>query len=168
MPGSIRPGARRCTRSALSIWRCGTSRARRSACRCTSCSAAAVRNYLRVLRHGRICPAHGWRRRMPLRDRARATMEAGYRAFRMGAGGYRSRRRLQHTRARCARSRRIARTLREGVGPNGDWCIDFHQRFDLFRRHARVPADRGISNPISSKTRFATRTHGRTSRSCVR
>ena len=26
---------------------------------------------------------------------------------------------------------RTASQAREGVGKNGDWCIDFHQRFDL-------------------------------------
>ena len=38
-PSTIRPDASGCTRSALSIWRCGTSRARRWACRFTSCWA---------------------------------------------------------------------------------------------------------------------------------
>ena len=32
---------------------------------------------------------------------------------------------------------------REGVGKNGDWCVDFHQRFDLSRRHSRLRPDQG-------------------------
>ena len=40
------------------------------------------------------------------------------------------RRRLRH----ALGVRRVAqdcKEVREGVGPDGDWCIDFHQRFDL-------------------------------------
>ena len=67
--------------------------------------------------------------RLSLKERARATMEAGYRAFRMGAGDVRegsvfnSHERVRQVAADC-------KEAREGVGPNGDWCIDFHQRFD--------------------------------------
>ena len=66
---------------------------------------------------------------MSLRDRAKATMEAGYRAFRMGAGDtqvggvFNTHERVRKVAADC-------KEAREGVGPNGDWCIDFHQRFD--------------------------------------
>ena len=65
-----------------------------------------------------------------LKDRARLTIEAGYRAFRFGAseapanGRYDTRERINIMREQCAQ-------VREGVGKNGDWCIDFHQRFDL-------------------------------------
>jgi galactonate dehydratase len=65
-----------------------------------------------------------------LKDRARLTIEAGYRAFRFGAseapanGTYNTRERINIMREECAQ-------VREGVGKNGDWCIDFHQRFDL-------------------------------------
>ena len=67
--------------------------------------------------------------RLSLRERAKATMEAGYRAFRMGAGDtqigevYNTHERVRKVAADC-------KEVREGVGPNGDWCIDFHQRFD--------------------------------------
>ena len=66
----------------------------------------------------------------PLRDRAKAAMDAGYRAFRMGAADlpigsvYNQREAVNRVIAQC-------KEVREGVGPNGDWCIDFHQRFDL-------------------------------------
>jgi galactonate dehydratase len=35
------------------------------------------------------------------------------------------------TRERINHARRVCRRVREGVGPNGNWVIDFHQRFDL-------------------------------------
>jgi len=65
-----------------------------------------------------------------LKDRARLTIEAGYRAFRFGAseapanGTYNTRERINHMREQCAQ-------VREGVGKDADWVIDFHQRFDL-------------------------------------
>ncbi len=65
-----------------------------------------------------------------IRERAQLTMEAGYRAFRMDAAGepintiYNTRERVNQLQADCAEAR-------EGVGKNGDWVVDFHQRFDL-------------------------------------
>lgn len=67
---------------------------------------------------------------MSIRERAQATVEAGYRAFRMGAADtppnttYNTRERVNQLYTDCAQAR-------EGVGKNGDWCVDFHQRFDL-------------------------------------
>jgi len=67
--------------------------------------------------------------KLSLRERARAAMEVGYRAFRMGAGDtavggvFNTHERVRKVAADC-------KEAREGVGPNGDWCIDFHQRFD--------------------------------------
>ncbi len=64
------------------------------------------------------------------KERARATMEAGYRAFRMDAASlregttYNSHERVNQLYEDCVQAR-------EGVGKNGDWCIDFHTRFDL-------------------------------------
>ena len=65
-----------------------------------------------------------------LKERAQATMEAGYRAFRMGAadvpiGG------TYDTRTVIRRIADDCRQVREGVGAEGNWCIDLHQRFDL-------------------------------------
>jgi L-alanine-DL-glutamate epimerase-like enolase superfamily enzyme len=65
-----------------------------------------------------------------LAERARASMDAGYRAFRMGAadvpvGG------VYNTHDAVRRVIQQCREVRQGVGPNGDWCIDFHQRFDF-------------------------------------
>ncbi|MBM3734920.1 MAG: mandelate racemase/muconate lactonizing enzyme family protein [Acidobacteria bacterium] len=66
---------------------------------------------------------------MSLRERARATMEAGYRAFRMGAGDTRIGE-VFNTHERVRKVAQECREAREGVGKDGDWCIDFHQRFD--------------------------------------
>jgi L-alanine-DL-glutamate epimerase-like enolase superfamily enzyme len=65
-----------------------------------------------------------------IKERARATMEAGFRAFRMDAASlregttYNTHERVNKLYEDCAQAR-------EGVGKNGDWCIDFHTRFDL-------------------------------------
>jgi galactonate dehydratase len=67
--------------------------------------------------------------RLSLKERARETIEAGYRAFRMGAGDtpvegvFNTHERVRKVAADC-------KEVREGVGKDGDWCIDFHQRFD--------------------------------------
>jgi galactonate dehydratase len=72
----------------------------------------------------------GLQRGAPLKEQARATIEAGYRAFRLAAMDlpmnttFNARERINHLREQCAQ-------VREGVGPDGDWVIDFHQRFDL-------------------------------------
>jgi L-alanine-DL-glutamate epimerase-like enolase superfamily enzyme len=65
-----------------------------------------------------------------LRDRARATMDAGFRAFRMGAGDVPIGE-VYDTRAAVRRIVRECREVREAVGPDGNWCIDLHQRFDF-------------------------------------
>ncbi len=67
---------------------------------------------------------------MSVKDRAAATVAAGYRAFRMGAADtpanttYNTREKVNQLYEECVQAR-------EGVGKNGDFCIDFHQRFDL-------------------------------------
>ena len=68
--------------------------------------------------------------KLSLRERARATMEAGYRAYRMGAGDVPIGD-VYDTRSIVRRIEQECREVREGVGPDGNWCIDFHQRFDL-------------------------------------
>lgn len=90
----------------------------------------AVRNYVECYATGGARPANtNPNERLSLRERARATMEAGYRAFRMGAGDtqtggtFNTHERVRKVAADC-------REAREGVGKDGDWCIDFHQRFD--------------------------------------
>ena len=150
---SIRRGGKRSMGRARSIWRCGTSKARRCSFRCTTCftgppattsSATRRRSGRPVPRRRAEAPAgrcSGARAlaaavaasecRSALRDRARAAMEAGYRCFRVDAVDRRrdSRQRLQHARA-CAPGCGGVQGDPEGVG-QGDWMIDFHQKFDF-------------------------------------
>ena len=87
-----------------------------------------VRNYCECYNTSGTIP--GVRNDMSIAEKARGTIEAGYRAFRMGAadspanGTFNTHERLNHLYDECVQAR-------EGVGKNGDWCIDFHQRFDL-------------------------------------
>jgi galactonate dehydratase len=81
------------------------------------------------------CYATGFPRTGTLAQTARACLDAGYRAYRAGpadaprgADGqpapYDIRRMVENTAEEC-------REIRAGVGPRGDWAIDFHTRFDL-------------------------------------
>ena len=88
-----------------------------------------VRNYCECYNTAGIIP--GITPGMPIKERARATVEAGYRVFRFGAmdlprenSVFNTRERINHLTEECA-------AAREGVGKDGDWVIDFHQRFDL-------------------------------------
>ena len=68
---------------------------------------------------------------MSLKDRAKATIDSGYRGFRVDAsiGGaipdnvFNTHERVRLVAAAC-------KEIREGVG-KGDWMIDFHQKFDF-------------------------------------
>ena len=88
----------------------------------------AVRNHLECYATGGAPRAAG-SPPLTLRDRARATMDAGYRAFRMGAGDTPSGG-VYNTHEQVRKVARDCKEVREGVGKDGDWCIDFHQRFD--------------------------------------
>jgi galactonate dehydratase len=87
-----------------------------------------VRNYCECYNTAGIIPGIG--PKSTLAERARATMEAGYRAFRFGAADlpanttFNTHERINYLRQECA-------AAREGVGKDGDWVVDFHQRFDL-------------------------------------
>src|SRR5262249_5189820 len=79
---------------------------------------------------GAVPPGTPAAARLSLKERARATMEAGYRAFRMApadqpVGG------VYDTRAIVRRVAQDCRDVRDAVGPDGNWCIDFHQRFEF-------------------------------------
>jgi L-alanine-DL-glutamate epimerase-like enolase superfamily enzyme len=90
----------------------------------------AVRNHLECYATGGARPANtNPNERLSLRERARATMEAGYRAFRMGAGDTQSGG-VFNTHERVRKVAVDCKEAREGVGKDGEWCIDFHQRFD--------------------------------------
>jgi galactonate dehydratase len=87
-----------------------------------------VRNYCECYNTAGTIP--GIQPGMSVKDRARLTVEAGYRAFRMGAADapanttFNVRERVNRLYEDCAQAR-------EGVGKDGDWAVDFHQRFDL-------------------------------------
>jgi L-alanine-DL-glutamate epimerase-like enolase superfamily enzyme len=68
---------------------------------------------------------------MSLKDRAKATMDAGYRGFRVDAsiGGAISEG-VFNTHERVRLVAQACKEIREGVG-HGDWMIDFHQKFDF-------------------------------------
>jgi L-alanine-DL-glutamate epimerase-like enolase superfamily enzyme len=91
----------------------------------------SARDYCECYATGGVTPpAAAGGARPGLKERAKATMEAGYRAFRMGAGeppigG------VYNTRTMVKQVAQDCRDVREAVGPDGNWCIDFHQRFDL-------------------------------------
>ena len=67
---------------------------------------------------------------MSLKDRAAATIAAGYRAFRIdggiGLGGN-----VFDVHQRVREVAKACKEVREGVGDKGDWSIDFHQKFDF-------------------------------------
>ena len=67
---------------------------------------------------------------MSLKDRAAATIAAGYRAFRIdggiGLGGN-----VFDVHQRVREVAKACKEIREGVGEKGDWTIDFHQKFDF-------------------------------------
>ena len=87
-----------------------------------------VRNYCECYNTAGVIP--GIRQGMGVKERAQLTIAAGYRAFRMDAASttpnttYNTRERINQLHEDCAQAR-------DGVGKNGDFCIDFHQRFDL-------------------------------------
>ncbi len=87
-----------------------------------------VRNYCECYNTAGIIP--GVKPGMSLKERAQLTIAAGYRAFRMGAADlpanttYNTHERINQLYEDCVQ-------VREGVGKNGDWAVDFHQRFDL-------------------------------------
>src|SRR5712692_291257 len=98
----------------------------------------AARNYCECyptggvggLRTGRGAPAAAGGG-MSLRDRARATIEAGYRAFRIDASiGGPIIDNVFNTHQRVRLVAQACKEVREGVGKEGDWTIDLHQKFD--------------------------------------
>ena len=89
----------------------------------------AVRNYCECYNTGNVRPPPGPGGAQPtLKDRVRATLDAGYKVYRMGAadpgGG------AWDVRARLLQLAREAKEVREALGSAGDWSVDFHQRFE--------------------------------------
>jgi galactonate dehydratase len=75
------------------------------------------------------CYSTGFPNQGSLKDTARACIEAGFRAFRTavadpdGEQAFDAQRMISKTFDNC-------KQIREGVGPNGDWAIDYHTRLD--------------------------------------
>ncbi len=88
----------------------------------------AVRNYVECYNTAGQIP--GVTRDTPIKERARLTIEAGYSVFRFDALSVPANT-TYDTRERLSKMREVCEQAREGVGPDGNWCIDFHQRFDL-------------------------------------
>ncbi len=76
------------------------------------------------------CYATGFPDQGSLRETARACIEAGFRAFRTGGAGSRSDGPYRHRQA-VDDTYEMCKEIREGVGDDGDWAIDYHTRFDL-------------------------------------
>lgn len=76
------------------------------------------------------CYSTGFPTRGSLKETARACIEAGFRAFRTsvadpgGQAPFYARHMVQKTHQNCV-------DIREGVGKEGDWAIDYHTRLDL-------------------------------------
>jgi galactonate dehydratase len=87
-----------------------------------------ARNYCECYNTAGIIP--GVRAGMSIKERAQLTIAAGYRAFRMDAAGEPINS-VYNTRERVSQLYRDCVQARDGVGENGDWVVDFHQRFDL-------------------------------------
>jgi len=76
------------------------------------------------------CYSTGFPGRGSLKETARACIEAGFRAYRHGVadppaeGSFNPRQMVRKTFEECLQ-------IREGVGKEGDWAIDYHTRLDL-------------------------------------
>ena len=76
------------------------------------------------------CYSTGFPQHGSLKETARACAEAGFRAYRTSvadapaAGGFNSHEVVRRTAAQC-------HEIREGVGKDGDWAIDYHTRLDM-------------------------------------
>ena len=62
-------------------------------------------------------------------DTARACIEAGFRAYRMSVGD--AREGIFDARQQVAATAVVCREIREAIGSQGEWAIDFHTRLDL-------------------------------------
>jgi L-alanine-DL-glutamate epimerase-like enolase superfamily enzyme len=66
-----------------------------------------------------------------LRDRAKGTIDAGYRAFRVDAASPPRGNDTFNARERVHQVAADAKAVREAIGKDADWLIDFHQRFSF-------------------------------------
>jgi L-alanine-DL-glutamate epimerase-like enolase superfamily enzyme len=76
------------------------------------------------------CYSTGFPQKGSLKETARACVEAGFRAYRTSVadapatGGFNAHEVVRRTAAQC-------HEIREGVGKDGDWAIDYHTRLDM-------------------------------------
>ena len=73
------------------------------------------------------CYSTGFPGKGSLKETARACIEAGFRAYRTSVAGgapFNSRQAVRKTFEQC-------QEIREGVGKEGDWAIDYHTRLDM-------------------------------------
>lgn len=76
------------------------------------------------------CYSTGYPSKGSLEETARACVEAGFRAYRYAVkdapkgGAFQSHEIVRQSAADC-------REIRKGVGPSGDWAIDYHTRLDM-------------------------------------
>ncbi len=75
------------------------------------------------------CYSTGFPRKGTIGETAKACLEAGFRGYRTDASDgqgpeFQSRRAVDRTVEKC-------KEIREAIGKEGDWLIDFHTRFDL-------------------------------------
>lgn len=75
------------------------------------------------------CYSTGYPWQGSLADTAKACMAAGFRAFRTGAGDGPGP--VFNVRQQVEATAEASRIIREAVGPDGEWAIDFHTRLDL-------------------------------------
>ena len=108
------------------------------------------------------------RRSARLRERAKATMEAGYPRVPDGRRRRAGRRRLQHARSRCARRAQQCKEVREGVGPERRLVHRLPPALRPQRRAARLPGDRGVRALLRRGPGARRSTRSWTSRSCGR
>jgi L-alanine-DL-glutamate epimerase-like enolase superfamily enzyme len=90
----------------------------------------AVRNYCECYVTGGVRVPGSSGARPGIAERAKATMAAGYRVFRMGAGDVPTGQTF-NVRERARQIAEDCKAVRQAIGSSGDWMIDFHQRFDL-------------------------------------
>jgi L-alanine-DL-glutamate epimerase-like enolase superfamily enzyme len=90
-----------------------------------------VRDYCECYATGNVRPPAAAGGAQPgIKERVRATLEAGYKLYRVGAGDTRESMAF-NTRERVNQVARDAKEIREALPPNGEWSIDFHQRFEF-------------------------------------
>jgi L-alanine-DL-glutamate epimerase-like enolase superfamily enzyme len=75
------------------------------------------------------CYSTGYPWQGSLEETARACLAAGFRAFRASIGDVKDG--LFHARREIDKAAEACRLLREAIGPQGEWSIDFHTRLDL-------------------------------------